>query len=248
MEDKNVICLKNVWKKYSKEPIFHRCLREDLMILLKFKRSQNGALKKNEFWALKGINLNVKKGETLGLYGPNGSGKSTILKLIAKVTYPTKGNVLVKGKVAPLIEVGAGFHPDLSGRENIFVNGTILGMKIKEIKEKMDSIIEFAEIKDFIDMPIKKYSSGMYLRLGFSVAIHSSADIFLIDEILTVGDKGFQQKCLKKILELKDAGKTILFVSHDFSLMEKVVDKIAFIEKGKLIKVVNNNNKEKKEV
>jgi len=240
MKDKEVICLRSVWKKYSKEPIFHRCLREDLMILFKFKKSADALLEKSEFWALRNINFKVKRGETLGLYGPNGSGKSTILKLIAKVTYPTKGEILVKGKVAPLIEIGAGFHPDLSGRENIFVNGTILGMKIKEIKEKMASIIEFAEIEEFIDMPIKKYSSGMYLRLGFSVAIHSSADIFLIDEILAVGDENFQKKCLKKIIELKNIGKTIIFVTHDYSLMKKMADRIAFIQGGELTDIITN--------
>ena len=232
----NVICLKNVWKKYSKELIFHRCLREDLMNFFKFKKTNNKTLKKNEFWALKNINLQIKRGETLGLYGPNGAGKSTILKLIANITYPTIGEVSVKGKTAPLIEVGAGFHPDLSGRENIFVNGTILGMKIEEIRKKMDSIIEFAEIEKFIDMPIKKYSSGMYLRLGFSIAIHSSADIFLIDEILAVGDKNFREKCLRKIKELKEDGKTIIFVSHNYPLMQKIADRIVFIEKGEIIK------------
>jgi len=231
----NVICLKNVWKKYSKELIFHRCLREDLINFFKLKTTNNKTLKKNEFWALKNINFQIKSGETLGLYGPNGAGKSTILKLIAKVTYPTKGKILVEGKVAPLIEIGAGFHPDLSGRENIFVNGTILGMKIEEIRKKMDSIIEFAEIEKFIDMPIKKYSSGMYLRLGFSIAIYSSADIFLIDEILAVGDKNFQEKCLRKIKELKEDGKTIIFVSHNYPLMQKIADRIVFIEKGEII-------------
>ncbi len=236
MSSDNIIMLNDVWKKYSKEAIFHRSLREDLSNLIKkgFSRN-NGQLKKNEFWALKGINLEVKRGETIALYGPNGAGKSTILKLIANVTYPTKGDIKVYGRVAPLIEVGAGFHPDLTGRENVFINGAILGMKIEEIKKKMNSIIEFSELKDFIDMPVKKYSSGMYLRLGFSVAIHSDTDIFLIDEILAVGDDDFKNKCINKIYELKNKQKTIVFVSHNKELVDSIADKIFFIRQGELI-------------
>jgi ABC-type polysaccharide/polyol phosphate transport system ATPase subunit len=228
-----MIIFKDVWKKYYRHHVFQRSLREDIVKF--FKKKQNQELKKNEFWALKGISFEIKKGECVGLYGPNGAGKSTILKLIARVTYPTKGVIEVKGRVAPLIEIGAGFHMDLTGRENIYINGAILGMRIKEIRQKIPQIAEFSELEEFIDMPVKKYSSGMYLRLGFSIAIHSEADIFLIDEILAVGDEAFQEKCLEKMKNLKKQGKTILIVTHNRQLMEKVVDRIIFLERGRIV-------------
>ena len=222
----------NVWKKYSKGTTFHNTLREGILNFITGGFSKNDHLRKDEFWVLKGFNLTVKKGESVGLYGPNGAGKSTILKLIAKVTYPDKGKIIVNGKVAPLIEIGAGFHPDLTGKENIFMNGAILGMSIKEIKSKIEDIIEFSGIREFIDMPVKKYSSGMYLRLAFSVAIHSEADIYLFDEILAVGDEEFQKKCLKKIIQLKkNHNKTLLFVTHNRQLMEDITDRIVFLKK-----------------
>ena len=228
------IRLDNIWKKYYRQNVFHRSLREDIMNLMRPRRNDSN-LSRNEFWALKGINLEVKSGESIGFYGPNGAGKSTILRLIAKVTYPTKGKITVNGQVAPLIEIGAGFHLDLTGRENIFMNGAILGMKIAEIKEKMDSIISFSEIEEFIDMSVKKYSSGMYLRLGFAIAIHSEADILLIDEILAVGDEAFKKKCIGKVMELKQNGKTMVIVTHSRELMEKVADRVILMEKGRLI-------------
>jgi len=198
-----------------------------------FAREPRDKLDVGEFWALQDVNIAVKKGECVGLYGPNGSGKTTILKLIASVTYPDKGEVFVDGSVAPLISVGAGFHPDLTGKENIYTNGTIIGMTIKEIGKKIDSIIEFSEIESkFIDMPVKKYSTGMNARLGFSIAIHSSAEIILVDEILAVGDESFQAKCIKKIKTLIEQGKTIVIVSHNFSLMEELADRIIHIQKG----------------
>jgi len=228
------ITLDNLWKKYYRQNVFHRSLREDVMNLMR-PRKNDSNLSKNEFWALKGINIEVKKGESIGFYGPNGAGKSTILKLIANVTFPTKGSVTVNGRVAPLIEIGAGFHKDLTGRENIYMNGAILGMKIAEIKAKMDSIISFSEIEEFIDMSVKKYSSGMYLRLGFAIAIHSDADILLIDEILAVGDEAFQKKCIEKVMELKKNGKTMVIVTHNRKLMEEVVDRIILMEKGSVL-------------
>ena len=231
-----MIVLEHVWKKYYRHQVFHRSLREDIVNL--FKKRSKDELDKNEFWALKDINFTVKKGECVGLYGPNGAGKSTILKLIAKVTYPTKGIINVNGRVAPLIEIGAGFHLDLTGRENIYINGAILGMRINEIRRKIPQIVEFSELGEFIDMPVKKYSSGMYLRLGFSVAIHSEADIFLIDEILAVGDEAFQNKCLEKIKNLKKQGKTMLFVTHNRELMEKIADRTIFLKKGEMVKVI----------
>ena len=228
------IKLDNLWKKYYRQNIFHRSLRDDVMSLL-HHRKDNSDLHKNEFWALQGIDLEVKKGESIGFYGPNGAGKSTLLKLIARVTYPTKGSVSVNGRVAPLIEIGAGFHNDLTGRENIYMNGAILGMKIAEIKEKMDSIISFSEIEEFIDMSVKKYSSGMYLRLGFAIAIHSEANILLIDEILAVGDEAFRKKCINKVMELKQNGKTMVIITHNRELMEKVADRIILLEKGRMV-------------
>lgn len=228
------IKLDNLWKKYYRQNIFHRSLRDDVMSLL-YHRKDNSDLHKNEFWALQGIDLEVKKGESIGFYGPNGAGKSTLLKLIARVTYPTKGSVSVNGRVAPLIEIGAGFHNDLTGRENIYMNGAILGMKIAEIKEKMDSIISFSEIEEFIDMSVKKYSSGMYLRLGFAIAIHSEANILLIDEILAVGDEAFRKKCINKVMELKQNGKTMVIITHNRELMEKVADRIILLEKGRMV-------------
>jgi len=227
----NLIELKHVWKKYSTRDVFHKSLREEMTNL--FAREPRDKLDVGEFWALQDVNIAVKKGECVGLYGPNGSGKTTILKLIASVTYPDKGEVFVDGSVAPLISVGAGFHPDLTGKENIYTNGTIIGMTIKEIGKKIDSIIEFSEIESkFIDMPVKKYSTGMNARLGFSIAIHSSAEIILVDEILAVGDESFQAKCIKKIKTLIEQGKTIVIVSHNFSLMEELADRIIHIQKG----------------
>lgn len=233
MSSENLIELKNVWKKYSTRDIFHKSLREEITNL--FGRSPRDKLYEGEFWALQNINIDIRKGECVGLYGPNGSGKTTILKLIASVTYPNRGEVKVGGRVAPLLSVGAGFHPDLTGRENIYTNGTIIGMTRKEIGEKIDSIIEFSEIeKKFMDMSVKKYSTGMNARLGFSIAIHSSTEIILIDEILAVGDESFQGKCIDKIKDLIKSNKTIIIVSHSRKRMEELTDRILFIKNGEL--------------
>jgi ABC-2 type transport system ATP-binding protein/lipopolysaccharide transport system ATP-binding protein len=218
--------LKNVWKKYSMDEVFHRSIREDFIKLFKYGKKNEGAIKSDEFWALKDINLQIFRNECVGFYGPNGSGKTTVLKLISNITHPTQGDISVKGNVAPLIEVGAGFHPDLTGRENIYINASIIGMKLKEIKSKIDEMIAFSELDKFIDMPIKKYSSGMYLRLGFSIAIHSSAEILLFDEILSVSDESFQKKCFKKINDLKREGRSIVMVSHDKMLLKELSDRV----------------------
>lgn len=223
----------NVWKKYSREAIFHKSLREDFSRLFRPASKRDG-LNQGEFWALKDINFEVSKGETVGFYGHNGAGKTTILKLIAGVTYPTQGNLQVHGRVAPILEIGAGFHPDLAGRENIFMNGAILGMKIKEIQQKLPAIIEFAEIDEAINMPVKKYSSGMYMRLAFAIAVHCEVDIYLIDEVFAVGDSIFKKKCQQKLCSLKDAGKSILFVSHDKLLIEKISDRIITMDQGQI--------------
>lgn len=185
--------------------------------------------------ALKNINLTIDKGETVGVIGRNGAGKSTLLKLIAGVSQPTVGKVQVNGRVVPLIELGAGFHPELTGRENIFLNGVILGLSENEIKEKINQIIEFSEIEKFIDTPVKFYSSGMYMRLAFSVSVFVNPDILLVDEILAVGDNQFQKKCLAKMEEFKKNGVTIIFVSHSLETIKQFCQRVIYLKAGKII-------------
>ena len=176
-------------------------------------------LTKRDVWALKDIDLEVEKGEVLGIIGPNGSGKSTLLKLLSRITSPTYGKATIKGRVSSLLEVGTGFHPELSGRENVFLNGSILGMKRHEIKSKFDKIVSFSGIEEFIDTPVKHYSSGMYVRLAFSVASHLDPEILLVDEVLSVGDMQFQEKSFRKMQEIVKSGNTILYVSHNLDSM-----------------------------
>lgn len=187
------------------------------------------------FYALRDVTFSIGRGETLGIIGRNGSGKSTILKLIAGVTAPSEGEVRVAGRVSPLIELGAGFHPDLTGRENVDMNASILGMSGKEIRERFDDIVRFAELWDFIDTPVKRYSSGMYMRLGFSVAVHSNPDILLVDEVLSVGDAAFQEKCLDKMNEFQERGTTIVLVSHGMDLMRRFCQRVLLLEGGRLV-------------
>ena len=194
------------------------------------------------FWALQDINLEIKKGETVGIIGPNGAGKSTLLKLMAGVTKPTKGEIKINGQIAPLIELGAGFHPELTGRENVTLNGVILGLSKKEIEEKFKEIVDFAELWEFIDQPIKHYSSGMYLRLAFSVAVHTSPDILLIDEILAVGDSSFQAKCFAKMEEFKKEGVTIIFVSHNMPQIQEFCTRAVYLDEHRI--VMDNGVKE----
>lgn len=208
-----------------------RSLKEALVWLL---RGRKGDLT-GKFHALRNVSLNIGEGETVALLGFNGSGKSTLLKHISGVMQPDSGTVLTRGRVAGLIEVGAGFHPDLSGRDNVYLNGAILGMAEAEIKEKFDSIVEFAEIGEFIDTEVKFYSSGMYLRLAFSVAVHTDPDVFLVDEILAVGDEPFQKKCLAKIKELAAVGKTLVVVSHDLELVAQVCERGILLEHGAVV-------------
>jgi ABC-type polysaccharide/polyol phosphate transport system ATPase subunit len=193
------------------------------------------ALKPDELvTALDGINLKVEKGITFGVIGENGSGKSTLLKIVAGITKPTSGRVRVQGKVSALIELGAGFHPEISGRENVYINGIMLGLSRKEINEKFDDIVKFSELEDFIDAPVKTYSSGMHMRLGFSVAINVNPEILLIDEVLAVGDASFVPKCLDRIDDFRRRKKTILFVSHDLSTVEKICDRVVWLKEGKI--------------
>jgi ABC-type polysaccharide/polyol phosphate transport system ATPase subunit len=185
------------------------------------------------FHALKGVTFAVPKGTTYGIIGRNGSGKSTMLKCVAGITRPTSGRVTVNGRVSALIELGAGFHPEISGRENVFINGIMLGLSKKEITRRFDEIVEFAELEEFIDAPVKTYSSGMYMRLGFAVAIHVDPDVLLVDEVLAVGDEGFTHKCLDKFAEFRRRGKTILLVTHSLGLVERFCDEALWIDEGR---------------
>lgn len=187
------------------------------------------------FYALRDVSFSIARGETVGIIGRNGSGKSTALKIIAGVMAPTTGDVRVRGRVSPLIELGAGFHPDLTGRENVILNGCILGMSSREVRERFDDIVSFAELWDFIDTPVKRYSSGMYMRLGFSVAVHSDPDVLLVDELLAVGDAHFQEKCLAEMHEFQSRGVTIVLVSHQMPLVEKFCQRAILIDGGHLI-------------
>lgn len=216
------IIFENVSKQYHKGKLL---LKEALLDVFK-------PAKQETFWALRDINFEVKPGEVLGVIGPNGSGKSTLLKLLAGVSFPTKGKVRVKGRIAPLIELGAGFHFELTGRENIYINGTILGLSKKEIDERIEEIVDFAELKDFIDTPVKHYSSGMFMRLGFSVAVHVEPDILLVDEILAVGDAHFQQKSFAKMKEFRDKGVTMVIVSHAKESIQTFCDKGLYVSYG----------------
>lgn len=194
--------------------------------------SDSGSLRKEEFWAVENVSFEVKKGEAIGVIGPNGAGKTTLLKMLNGIFWPDRGRIRMRGRVGGLIEVGAGFHPLLTGRENIFVNGAILGMSKGETEDKFDSIVEFADIGDFLDTPVKHYSSGMFVRLGFSVAVHCEPDILLIDEILAVGDEGFQRRCLNKMGELKKNGTTMLLVSHNMHAISSFAQKLICFKRG----------------
>lgn len=185
-------------------------------------------------WVLNGISFSVKRGEAIGLMGRNGCGKSTTLKLLNRIMYPTSGDIQIRGRISSLIELGAGFHPDMTGRENIYTNASIFGMTKREIDQKIDQIIEFSELGEFIDNPVRTYSSGMYMRLGFSVAINVRADILLIDEILAVGDISFQKKCFEKLQEIKAQGVTIVIVSHSMDQIESICDKVIWLEQGEI--------------
>ena len=239
-----VIQLSHIWKKFKKGEKFNS-LRDLIPNLAKnvFRLSKNYplnanryTLSPNEFWALKDVSFQVKKGEVLGIIGQNGAGKSTILKLLSGILKPNKGNIEIRGRLSALIEVTAGFHPDLTGRENIYLNGTILGMKKKEIDKKFEEIVEFSGAREFIDTPVKRYSSGMYSRLGFSVAAHMEPDIFLVDEVLSVGDIAFQAKCSQKMRELLNSKTTIVLVSHNLPLIESLCKRVILLDKGTILK------------
>lgn len=226
-----VIKAKDVWKKYRIYYDRGTTLKEKVLF-----RKRN---RYEDIWVLKGVTLDIEKGWAVGLIGENGSGKSTLLKLFTRIIYPNKGAIEMTGKVASLLELGAGFHPDMTGRENIYTNASIFGLTKEEIDAQLDDIIAFSELEEFIDNPVRTYSSGMYMRLAFAVAINVKADILLIDEILAVGDVNFQKKCFNKLKELKREGTTIVIVSHDLSSIENMCDMAVWLNKGE-VKAIGN--------
>ena len=223
----DVINVSKVYRRYAQKKQF-ATLKSAIL-----SGSLLGDLKPDEtFQALRGVSFQVKKGSTFGVIGRNGSGKSTLLKCVAGITRPTEGEVVVDGRISALIELGAGFHPEISGRENIFINGIMLGLSKKEIQHRFDEIVEFAEMQDFIDAPVKTYSSGMYMRLGFAVAVHVDPEVLLVDEVLAVGDQGFTHKCLDKFAEFRRRNKSILLVTHSLDLVEKFCDEAHWLDHG----------------
>lgn len=236
---KPVIEVNQVWKEYNKGiDRRYKSLRDTFINL----PNNIWGEKKEKFWALQDINFQVEAGESIGIIGRNGAGKSTLLKILSRITPPTKGSITLRGRVASLLEVGTGFHPELTGRENIYFNGSILGMKNAEIKRKFDEIVDFSGVESFIDTPLKHYSSGMQMRLAFSVAAHLDAEILLIDEVLAVGDAEFQKKCIGKMDDVsKGEGKTIVFVSHNFNLISKLCNKSSLFNQGKILKTDLSN-------
>src|SRR5712675_1923713 len=228
--------LNHVFKRFRRGER-HDSLRDLIPSLVKraVSRDRDRALAAEEFWVLNDISFELKKGETLGIIGHNGAGKSTMLKHLSGIMEPTRGNIEVNGRLSALIEVGAGFHPDLTGRENVFLNGVILGMSRAEVKRKFDEIVEFAGLEEFIDTPVKRYSSGMFARLGFSVAAHLEPDILVIDEVLSVGDFLFQQKSLQKMREIARGGATVIFVSHNLKAVADLCSRTVLLDRGTIV-------------
>lgn len=241
-----VIDIQNLSKKYvirQKQSSIQASFREDITAgirnlgkrLINPFDNQNAQYTKEDFWALKDISLQIQQGERVGIIGRNGAGKSTLLKILSRITTPTEGQAVLKGRVASLLEVGTGFHSELTGRENIFLNGSILGMSHQEIRRKFDEIVAFAEIEQFLDTPVKRYSSGMYVRLAFAIAAHLEPEILIVDEVLAVGDIEFQKKCMGKMEKIGEEGRTVLFVSHNTASITRLCDSCVFLEQGKLI-------------
>lgn len=245
MEKEIVIKIENVKKQYRLGAIGGGTLRGDLQSWWAKKRGKEDPNIKigqeiytsnEKFYALNGISFEVYKGERLGIIGGNGAGKSTTLKLLSRVTAPTEGNIYIKGRISSMLEVGTGFHPELTGRENIYLNGAILGMSKAEVDSKIEDIIDFSECRQFIDTPVKRYSSGMYVKLAFAVAAHLDSEILIMDEVLAVGDMKFQQKCLKKMSEVaENEGRTVLYVSHNMNTIRQLCDRCIVLSKGKVI-------------
>jgi lipopolysaccharide transport system ATP-binding protein len=234
-----VISVENLGKKYiishqgSANDTFREMITKSAKNIFKNKSFKNN--RKEEFWALKNVSFQVDKGDRIGIIGRNGSGKSTLLKLLSRITEPTEGKIRIRGKIASLLEVGTGFHPELTGRENIYLNGAVLGMSKSEIKKKFDNIVAFSGVEQFLDTPVKRYSSGMYVRLGFAVAAHLETEILAIDEVLAVGDFKFQKKCLDKMEDIsKNEGRTVLFVSHNMAAISSLCKRTVVLKNGKI--------------
>ncbi|PKO07306.1 MAG: teichoic acid ABC transporter ATP-binding protein [Chloroflexi bacterium HGW-Chloroflexi-3] len=235
LSEENIIVLQNV-------SVCYRVPQEQIRTFKEFAiRRVKGKVKFEKLLALNEINLKVKKGEVFGLIGANGAGKTTLLRLVARVMRPTNGRVLVYGRVAPLLAMGAGFHPELTGRENIYLNGALLGLNRHQIDERFNEIVEFSELGGFIDAPLRTYSSGMVSRLGFAVATTEMPDILILDEVLSVGDIAFQEKSRERIHHFQKQGATTIFVSHSMNMIEKLCDRIAWLDHGKIIKIGNTN-------
>ncbi len=227
--------MEHVYKKFRKGEVFNSL--RDLVPALTgrmFQRQDLADDDQREFWALRDVSFEVKPGEAFGIIGHNGAGKSTILKILSRIMKPTKGNMVVNGRLSALLEVSAGFHQDLTGRENIFLNGTILGMNRREIESKLDQIISFSELEEFIDTPVKRYSSGMYARLGFSVAAHVDPEVLIVDEVLSVGDHMFQQRCMERMSSILKGGATVLFVSHNLKAVSELCSRAMLLKKGEV--------------
>lgn len=240
-----VINVENVSKRYRKGLTGYHTLREDLYNLsgslfhIRKKRLEN--TDENHIWALRDVSFQIEQGERIGIIGRNGSGKTTLLRLLAGITNPTYGNIVVKGRLGVLIELLAGFHPELTGRENVYLNGAIMGMTQKEVRRRFDEIVAFAELEDFIDTPIKRYSSGMHVRLGFAVAAHLDPEILLVDEVLAVGDAAFQKKCLGKMGVAAQEGRTVVFVSHNMAAVSSLCEKVILLSRGVIQKTGDVN-------
>ena len=233
------ISIENISKKYilSHKKKKYQNLKETVSgFVSELFSNKDDEETKEVFWALRNISFSIDQGERIGIVGANGAGKSTLLKILSRITEPTYGEVKVRGRMASLLEVGTGFHPELTGRENIFLNGAILGMKQHEIRSQFDEIVDFAGIEKFLDTPVKRYSSGMYVRLGFAIAAHLEPEILIVDEVLAVGDSEFQKKCLGKMNDISSSGRTIIFVSHNVTAVQGLCNKAAFLQKGNLIK------------
>lgn len=232
-----VLEIRGVCKKFriNQNRLPYLSLRDSITAFFRFPRQKNNNSKLEDFWALKDITFDVQWGDSFGIIGQNGAGKSTLLKILSKITPPTKGKIISRGRIASLLEVGTGFHPELTGRENIFLNGSILGMKRQEIHLKFDEIVDFSGVEKFLETPLKHYSSGMQLRLAFAVAAFLEPEVLVIDEVLAVGDSVFQQKCVNKMSEVSRSGRTILFVSHNMGLIDSLCNKGVLLDKGSVV-------------
>lgn len=224
-----LIDLRNVSQRYELQRARNRSLQEAFIGLFRKRSAERSA-----FWPLRNVTFRVDAGESIGIIGPNGSGKSTLLKLLSGILTPTSGDLIINGRISSLLELGAGFHPELTGRENIYLNGSIYGVTRRAMDAKLADIIDYAELGDFIDTPVKHYSSGMYVRLGFAVAIHTAPDLLFVDEVLAVGDAVFQRKCLASIQEFRDAGQTLILVSHDLATIQNICNRVLWLEQGEL--------------